>query len=320
METFEVIKWPLLACLLLPWLLVYYGLHIVRRGVIFVDLALAQCAALGTAVALYLGYEVHDWQSYALSLAATVIGAAIFSLTRTHDRRVPQEALIGIAYIVAAAAGILILSKSAGGKEELQRSLVGELLVVTPREILQTAALYAVIGAVHFGFRRKFLALSFEGSHSALSGASAWGWDFLFYALFGLVVTNFVHIGGILLTFSYLIIPAVCASYLAESLRRRLLVGWIIATVAGMAGLQAAVQLDVPIGAALVCALGLALLLVMIGTLRLRSRLREGRNGTLQKAEKLVDTRGRLIGGPTVQFTHGERHECQSHEKTLGRR
>ena len=123
MEVFAVLKWALLACLILPWLLVYLGLHIVQRQIIFVDLALAQVAALGTCFALLIGYDAHDWQSYALSVSFTMVGAFIFTMTRSDNHRVPQEALIGIVYVVAAAAGILVLSKSAGGREELQRSL-----------------------------------------------------------------------------------------------------------------------------------------------------------------------------------------------------
>ena len=138
-QLFTLWKWPLIACLLLPWLLVYLGLHIIRRGIIFVDLALAQVAALGTCLSILLGYDVHEWQSYAFSLGFTLIGAIIFTVTRTEQHRVPQEALIGIVYVVAAAAGILILNQSTGGKEELQRSLIGELLVVTRGEVLSSA-------------------------------------------------------------------------------------------------------------------------------------------------------------------------------------
>ena len=264
MEVFAVLKWALLACLILPWLLVYLGLHIVQRQIIFVDLALAQVAALGTCFALLIGYDPHDWQSYALSVGFTLVGAFIFTMTRSKNHRVPQEALIGIVYVVAAAAGILVLSKSAGGKEELQRSLVGELLFVAPQEIWQTFLLYVVIGVIHFVFRKKFLALSFEHAQGTVTGFSARCWDFLFYALFGLVVTSFVHIGGVLLVFSYLIVPAVCANYLADSLRARMIIGWVTATLASMASLLVTAKVDLPIGAAVVCGLGLVLLVTIV--------------------------------------------------------
>src|SRR5216683_4466349 len=155
-DLFSLMKWPLIASLILPWLLVYLGLHIVQRGVIFVDLALAQTAAFGTCVSMLLGYDVHDWQSYAFSLGFTFLGAVVLTFTRSRPEPVPQEALIGIVYVVAAAASILALSRSAGGKEELQRSLVGELLVVSPADVLKTFGMFLAVGLVHFFFRKKF--------------------------------------------------------------------------------------------------------------------------------------------------------------------
>ncbi|MGC8988702.1 MAG: metal ABC transporter permease [Verrucomicrobiia bacterium] len=262
MEVLSLMKWPLIACLTLPWLLVYLGLHVVQRQIIFVDLALAQVAALGTCVALLVGHDLHSWQTYAWSAGFTLAGAVVFTLTRTRHPRVPQEALIGIVYVVAAAAGILILMKSTGGKEELQRSLVGELLVVPPREVFQTIGLFALVGVVHYVFRRQFIAISEDPDAAERSGLSVRWWDFLFYVMFGFVVTSFVHIGGVLLTFSYLIVPAVCGNYLAAKLRPRLLIGWTVATVASIVSLAVTPVLDLPVGAAIVCALGIALVLV----------------------------------------------------------
>lgn len=253
-EAFQIMRWPLLACLLLPGLLVYLGLHIVEREIIFVDLALAQVAALGNCVAILLGYDAHDWQTYAFAASFTLVGAGIFTATRTKNHRVPQEALIGIVYVVAAAAGILLLSRSAEGNEELRRTLVGDVLLVRPAEVMKTFALFVVIAGLQWVFRRQFLALTFGG------GASR-AWDFLFYALFGFVVTSFVQIGGVLLVFSYLIVPAVCAKFLADSLRARLFIGWATATVASIVGLYASYAGDWPTGAAIVCTLGAALAL-----------------------------------------------------------
>lgn len=261
-EIFSVMKWPLIACLLLPGILVYYGLHIIRREVIFVDLALAQVATLGTCVCLYLGHEPNDPHNYLWSLSFTLAGALFFTFTRASKHaRVPQEALIGIIYVVAAAAGILLLSKSPHGKEELQRTLVGDLLTVTPGEIWKAAALYAFIGIVHFIFRKQFLALSFNHEQAVKDGLSVRFWDFLFYALFGLVVTSFVQIGGVLMVFSYLIVPAVCANFLARNLVAMMAIAWLTATLASVAGLYASYRFDLPTGAAIVCGLGVTLVL-----------------------------------------------------------
>jgi len=265
-DLLSLMKWPLIASLILPWLLVYLGLHIVQRGVIFVDLALAQTAALGTCVAMLVGYDVHDWQSYAFSLGFTFVGAVVLTFTRTRRQRVPQEALIGIVYVMAAAASILALSRSAGGKEELQRSLVGELLVVPSTDVLKTFALFVGVGIAHFLLRKKFLAISVSPEQAAASGLNVRWWDFVFYMLFGLVVTSFVHIGGVLLVFSYLVVPAVCAAYLVRSFYARFALGWGVATLCSLVSLLLTAKVDLPIGAAIVCVLGVALLLVVCGS------------------------------------------------------
>jgi zinc/manganese transport system permease protein len=264
-EAFEIMKWPFLACLLLPGILVYLGLHIVKREIIFVDLALAQVAAFGICVAILLGHDAHDWQTTAWSAALTFVGAGVLTLTRPSGKRVPQEALIGIVYVVAAAASFLLLSRSPEGNEELRRTIVGEVLLVRPGEVLRTFALFVAVGVVHVVFRRQFLLLSFDPARGRSAGLRLWFWDFLFYVLFGVVVTSFVRIGGVLLVFSYLIIPAVCANLLVTTMRLRLAVGWIIATLASVGGLYASYRLDLPTGAAVVCALGLALLITGIG-------------------------------------------------------
>ncbi len=263
-EIFTVMLWPALACLLLPGILVYLGLHIVRREVIFVDLALAQVAALGTSLCLMLGHEGREWHTYFWSLGFTLVGAALFALTRnSKHRQVPQEALIGIVYVVAAAAGLLLLSRSAEGNEELRRMLIGDVLLVSPKEVLGTFGIYLLIGAVHFIFRKQFIQLSFAPERAEAEGLAVRGWDFLFYALFGVVVTSFLQIGGVLLVFSYLIIPAVCANFLARRLGALLVIGWLTATVASVAGLYVAYRFDFPTGAAIVCTLGAALILTL---------------------------------------------------------
>ncbi len=264
-ELFGLWLSPLLALLLLPGILVYFGLHVVARGVIFVDLALAQVAAFGVCVAVVMGAEPGaSVLPEAMSLLFTLVGAALFSWTRFRHPRVPQEAIIGIIYVVAAAAATLVLSRTAEGDETIKNLLVGNILLVHRTEVLRTALLYGLVGLAHWLLRERFLELTFDPRRAAASGAWIRAWDFAFYATFGLVVTSFVRIAGVYLVFSYLIVPAVCAALLAERIRARLWIGWAVAVLAGLSGLLVSVQLeelDLPTGPAIVCAFGVFLVL-----------------------------------------------------------
>jgi len=259
----EVMKWPFVACLLFPPLLVYLGLHVVKREVIFVDLALAQVATLGTCVALLMGYHFDDRITFWISLVVTFLGAAFFSWSRTTRKAaVPQEAIIGITFVVAAAGVILLLSRVAGGKEELEHLLTGDILNVTKGEIGQRMLVFAALGAFYAVFHGRFVLISSDPEEAFAGGVRVRLWDFLFYSAFALVVVSFVRLGGVLLTFSYLIVPAVCGTMLAEDWIKRLAIGWGVAATASLLGLWASYQMDLPTGAAIVVASGLLLAIV----------------------------------------------------------
>jgi zinc/manganese transport system permease protein len=269
----EVMFWPIVACVLLPWLLVYFGLHVVQRGIIFIDIAMAQMASLGICVAVLFRLDLEGWATFFIALAFTLIGAAIFSVTGKRASQIPQEAVIGISYVVAAAAAVLLLSRAAEGDEEIKNMLVGNILLVSPRDVWERFALFAAVGIVQFIFRRNFLLVSFDREGAYQKGLRVRWWDFFFYAVFGLVVTSFVRIAGVLLVFSYLIVPAVCGINLARRIGIRLLIGWIIALIGGVAGLFFSYWWDLPSGAAIVCTFGALLVIISIYAL-LRSRLR----------------------------------------------
>jgi len=261
----EIMKWPLAACLILPPLLVYLGLHVVKREVIFVDLALAQVATLGTCIALILGHHFDDRITFWISLGVTFLGAAFFSWSRaSRKRNVPQEAVIGITFVVAAAGVILLLSRVAGGKEELEHLLTGDILNVTAAEVGQRAVIFAALAAFYGGFHRRFALISSDPEQAEAQGVKVRLWDFLFYAAFALVVVSFVRLAGVLLTFAYLIVPAVCGVMLARSWLGRLAVGWVIAASASLLGLWASYRLDLPTGAAIVAVCGILLVLVSL--------------------------------------------------------
>src|SRR3979411_1166474 len=160
MEMFLFLLAPFVASLILTGIHAYLGVHVVERGVIFVDLALAQIAALGATVAILLGGDPHSGKTYWISLAFTFLGAAIFSPIRLRHARIPQEAIIGIAYAVASAAAILAMSKATSETEHLKDMLVGNILAVSGPEVAKTALLYGAVGLFHFIFRKQFLLIS----------------------------------------------------------------------------------------------------------------------------------------------------------------
>jgi zinc/manganese transport system permease protein len=260
----DVMFWPIMACVLLPWLLVYLGLHVVQRGIIFIDIAMAQMAALGICVAVLLHMDLQSPKTFAIGLGFTLIGAAVFSVTGKRTSQVPQEAVIGISYVVAAAAAVLFLSRAAEGDEQIKTMLVGNILLVTPLEVWKCFGLFALVGILHFVLRKQLLLVSFNRDGAYEKGLRVRWWDFLFYAAFGLVVTSFVRIAGVLLVFSYLIVPAVCGISLARTLSRRLLIGWLIALIGGVGGLYFSFWGDFPSGAAIVCTFGALLILVSL--------------------------------------------------------
>lgn len=262
-----VMKWPLAASLLFPPLLVYLGLHVVKREVIFVDLALAQVATLGTCVALLAGYHFDDAPTFWISLAVTFVGAAFFSWSRSAKKTgVPQEAIIGITFVVAAAGVILLLSRVAGGKEELEHLLTGDILNVTATEVGEKALVFLVLGGFYGFFHKRFELISSDPDKAAAEGIKVHLWDFLFYAAFAVIVVTFVRVAGVLLTFAYLIVPAVCGTMLAKEWMRRLSIGWVVATLSSLLGLWASYQFDLPTGAAIVCASGVLLAIVATGS------------------------------------------------------
>ena len=261
----EFLAAPFVASLILTGIHAYLGVHVVERGVIFVDLSLAQIAALGATIALLLPItngDPHAPVVYWISLAFTFLGAAIFSTIRSRRARIPQEAIIGICYAVASAASILAMSKATSESEHLKDMLVGNIIAVSWGEVLKTALLYGVIGTFHFVFRHKFLAISIDPKRAEAEGISIRLWDFLFYASFGFVVTSSVSIAGVLLVFCYLIVPSVASMLYADTIGRRLAIGWTMGTIVSALGVYLSLVLDLPTGATIVCTFGLVLVVM----------------------------------------------------------
>jgi zinc/manganese transport system permease protein len=265
----EFLAWPLAAVLVIAGIHAYLGLHVVERGVIFVDLSLAQIAALGATIAVLvpaLGGDPNSPGVYWMSLAFTIFGAFVFAMVKGQEAHIPQEAIIGISYAVASAAVILVMSKAPGEGEHLNDMLVGNILAVQRRDVWIMGALYAVIGAFHYVYRKRFLEITLDPQAVEARGISVRFWDFLFYASFGVVVTRSVAIAGVLLVFCYLIVPSVAGMLFAKRIGPRLAIGWTMATVVSGLGMYFSVILDLPTGAAIVCTFGLVL--VLLGLVR----------------------------------------------------
>jgi len=264
LEFIEIMKFPLLACIVLAGMHCYLGLHVVMREVIFVDLALAQIAAMGAAVGLFAGSDPDSIQPYFWSLGFTFIGAAMFSIARFRDQRVPQEAIIGIVYAVSSAIAILVLSKSAVEGEQVENMLKGQLIFVGWPEIIKLTLVCVAVAVVHVIFRKPLFAVSGAGSRADQLGVRVWAWDLLFYMTFGLVITSAVQIAGVLLVFSFLIAPAICAMLFMNSITARLLMGWTIGMIATVLGLAASYHWDTPAGVSIVAAFGLILAICVV--------------------------------------------------------
>jgi zinc/manganese transport system permease protein len=256
MEMLLFLLAPFAASLILTGIHAYLGVHVVERGVIFVDLALAQIAALGATIAILVGMDPHGGGAYWLSLGFTFVGAALFTFARTRRSHIPLEAFVGIAYAVASATAILAMSKATGETEHLKDMLVGNILAVSMHDVVKTAAVYGLIGAFHYIFRRRFLLISTNPAAAEAQGLRIRLWDFLFYASFGFVVTSSVAIAGVLLVFCYLVVPSVGAMLFADRIGRRLAIGWTMGTLVSALGVCFSVLLDLPTGATIVATFG----------------------------------------------------------------
>ena len=262
---------PFLMCLVLTGIHAYLGIHVIAREVVFVDIAMAQIAALGATAAFLVGFDLESWISYAAALAFTVLGAAVLALTRTRERHVSQEAIIGVVYAVSAAGAVLLADRAPHGAEHIRAMLVGSLLSVGVEHVAKVAALYAVVGAVHWALRRRFMLISTDPDAAYRAGWNVRAWDFVFYATFGVVVTSSVRVAGVLLVFSYLIVPALAGIMLGGRTSARLATGWIFGTAVSIVGIAASAIFDLPTGATVVCAFGL-MLLALAGVQLVRGR------------------------------------------------
>ena len=273
MSILELMAAPFAECLVLVAIHTYLGIHVLKRRVIFVDLALAQIAALGTTVGFLFGIMPETPGALLFSMAFTFLGAAVFSITRFRNERVPQEAIIGLAYAIACATAVLVVEKTRGA-EHLKDILVGSLLWVKWSDVITAAFLYGLIGGIHYVFRKKFLMISEDSDAAFRAGVSVRAWDFLFYLTFGMVITLSTRVAGVLLVFVFLVAPAILAFMLTNRVRLQLLIGWTTGTLVTIAGLFLSWKLDLPSGPAVIAFYGVALVVGSLGIFLWRAQNR----------------------------------------------
>lgn len=254
----ELLLWPFVAGLVLTAIHAWLGLHVLARGVVFVDLSLAQIAALGLTVAILAGHGMESEAAYWYALVFALGGAVLFALVRRYERSIQQEAVIGIVYAVSASLGVIALDRAPQGAEHIKQLLIGSILTVTSQDVATITALYAFVGVVHFVFRRPLIEVSLAPEEAAARGRSVLVWDIAFYGSFALVVTSSVRIAGVLLVFAYLIVPAALAGIFTTALGRRLALAWALGTLLTASGLFASWHWDWPTGPAIVAAFGAA--------------------------------------------------------------
>lgn len=257
----ELLLWPMLAGVVLTGIHAYFGLHVLARGIVFIDLSLAQVAGLGITIAILAGHTVNSPAAYWYALAFSCTGAVLFALARRYEHAIHQEVVIGIVYAVCAALGVLALDRAPQGAEHIKQILIGSILTVRPGQVAQLAVLYSLIGAVHWLLRRPLIQASFDPKQTS---SARFLWDVLFYGSFAMVVTSSVRIAGVLLVFSYLIVPAAIAGLLAKSIRQRLLIAWVVGVIVSSLGLLASWHWDLPTGPAIVATFGAAMALTGI--------------------------------------------------------
>ncbi len=310
---------PFIECLVLVGIHSYLGLHVIRRQVIFVDLSLAQIAALGTTIGFLLGIHPHGMGAFLFSLSFTFLGAAVFAITRTRKARVPQEAIIGLVYAMAAALMILVIDRAPHGAEHIKEVLTGSILWVKGSEVLSATVAYTIIGVFHFVFRKRFMAITDDPEEAREQGVNVVLWDLIFYMTFGFVITFSVNTAGVLLVFVFLVVPAVIGTAITDNFKHQLLIGWAMGTVVSGLGLVASYVLDLPAGPAVVSFYGLVLLLVALILYVVRSKrslraLAHVGMGCLVLVLVVGYFHGlRALINAVPGWKRGEHHEAQAH-------
>jgi len=255
---------PAVACLIFSGVFTYFGCHVLKREIIFVDIALAQLAALGVTLAETIGHSHGEAETLIFSLLAVLAGAGFFSYTRRWMHRIPQEAIIGIVYVVGASVALLVASRSAHGAEHLRNILNGSILWVTWPWVGTLVIVVAGVAIPHWIYREQFGKLSNQYRKSDEEQTGSFLWDFLFYLTLGIIIVSAIETAGIFLIFAFLIVPAVVGTLFSNQLLLQWIIGGSVSAIISLSGLVLSFNLDLPTGATLVCCFGLAFIVALL--------------------------------------------------------
>lgn len=295
MDSFDYIKYPILECLVLVGIHSYLGIHVIRRKVIFVDLALAQLAALGATVGFLFGIMPETPAAFIFSIVFAAAGAGVFATTRMRSERVPHEAVIGLVYAIAAAVAIMVIDKAPSGAEHLKNVLVGRIEWVLGHEVLIAAIVYSIVGLVHWWCRRPFYMISEHPEEAYARGMRVRAWDFLFYLTFGVVISVSVKVAGVLLVFVFLVVPAIAAVLITDNHLYQLLVGWGLGVIVTVVGMLVSYHAALPSGPTVVSTYGVVLVIVAVVLYLIRSKDRVRSLGRVLAGAAAVGAFGGLV-------------------------
>lgn len=248
---------PITVCILLAGILSYFGNHILSRGIIFIDIALAQIAALGTMIGLLLGFAEESLSVQIISYAFTIVIIALFALTKFKKQLIPQEAIIGIIYCLGLGLAMLLAERIPGGSNFITKTITGNVLWVTWEKVLSCFILFAIIAVIHLFFQKFFIRISGPNDGLPFSPAKTRLFELLFYITFGIVIVKAVPVGGVFLVFTLLIAPTATATLFTQKWRSRFIWSWIIGILGSFSGIYISYRLNISNGPAIVCLLGI---------------------------------------------------------------
>ncbi|MCK5850224.1 MAG: metal ABC transporter permease [Kiritimatiellae bacterium] len=264
-ELIATFGFPFLACLLMTGILGYMGLHVLKREIVFIDIAVAQVSAFG-AITAHMFFHAHGDSLVATvcALGSTLVAALFFAIVRRRMPVLPIEATIGIVYALAAAGALFMIGKSTGGHTHIMRMLTGSLLWVNLRDIGWAALAFGLVGMCFRLFRKPLQQISDNYDNASIDGLNVVAWDFFFYALCGVVITMAVRLAGVVVVFCFLIIPATISALFSSKWGTRLLITWIAGVLGSIAGLIFCWLMDFSAGVSVALFLGVLLILLSV--------------------------------------------------------